>query len=513
MAEKTVALFLAIILIAGFALRLFSLRFGILSEPDVFLYASVANQTLHNGFHITATLSGVPPVAYREGPPLVLLPAFLALISKQSVYSVMMWLAPCFSLLGIIVAYLLAFELSKNKYTALLAALIYAFLPAALGRGMAGMWRGEVAVPAILGLAMLMFIKWMTKNKTVYAIASLLLTGLAVYWWQGGFYALACVGLFLLGYMAYQIWTYWQLTEHLGLMSPLKKNRIMHLMLLVLIFLAFPLAEKTMWYMNPNISVSEQAPMSIPLFMYYYADWVAFVAIAGAVIAAWYGASEKYDAAEYAMFCMFVPTLIMQFLEVRWTALFALPVAVYGAYGAYALITMFKPKREILLPIGAFAVILLVGMGCLAAWRCLPAPNLTPQLFQASEWLGAHTPANSLVLTLWIDGSVVESIGHRESYSDSIMGGTGMPGFGQFLLAKAGNFTYLNKTLNYSRPNYMLVRKFWIEEVPSIGVEGDMLMTVSPAGKNIEELINGTAPYPIVYNNSDVTIYYISNTR
>lgn len=499
------------VLVAGLCLRLLPLRFNSLIEPDVYIYSYVANQTLHNGFHISSTFSGVPPQPYGEGKPMVLLPAILALLNGQSVYSTMLWLAPFFSVLGIILAYLLALELSKNRYAALMAAVIYAFLPAALSRGIAGEWRGEVAVPIILGFAMLMFIRWNSRKKLGYALAGSTLALLAYFWWNGGVYAVACIGLLVTEYLAYRL-----LKPKFS--NPINLNRALHLMLLLLVLLAFPFASKFIWGLNPNISVTEQAPMSIMSLLYYYGGWVMFVALAGAIIAAYFGSSDwKFDAPEYAMFCMFVPTLLMQFLEIRWIALFALPVSVYGAYGLYALVKLAKPKLIVLLPAMSFVLVLLIvvlvlliGFGCVFAWKSAPSANLTPQLFAASEWLGSNTPSNSLVMTLWPDGSVVEGIGHRESYSDSIMAGTGMPGFGRFLLDKAGNFTYLNQALDLSRPDYLLVRKFWLQEVPAIAVESKMSMYTNSTGTNLQELINGSAPFPIVYNNSDVTIYKIN---
>lgn len=514
MQTKSVLIVIAILLVLGAALRLTTLRYNALFEPDTYVYASVANQTLHNNFQLTSGLSGVPPNPYPEGLPLVYLPAILSYLSGQSVYAVIEWLAPFFSLLGIPLAYLLAYELSKNRYAGILAAFIYAAMPAAFSRGMAGMWRGEVVVPILFGFSFLLLIRWYASRRTLNAVGAALLFFGALVWWNGGKYVLASLLILGSSYIAFVLAKRWK--------PSLDPNKIAYAAGIGLLLLAAPFAYQ--YYnaainlggnLNVGATITEQMPPSAVSLVYYY-NWVFFLAIAGVIIGAYYGRSQDFDMAQYAMFSMFVPTFALQLIAVRWSALFALPAAVYGAYGIYALMKMLKPSRTVVLSAVLFCIITLSGFGAIFSWNTSPY-DVTPGVLAASSWIGSNTPTNSLVMTLWPDGSVVESIGHRESYSDSIMGGTQMPGFGRFLFAKAGNYTYLNRTLDLSRPNYLLVRSYWRQESVAISVEAGLGFNTSINGTNLQQLINGDAPFRKAYIGNDINgtivIYNLSRAQ
>ena len=43
-----------------------------------------------------------------------------------------------------------------------------------------------------------------------------------------------------------------------------------------------------------------------------------------------------------------------------------------------------------------------------------PADQINPQFIQALAWMYNNTPSNSVVLTLWPDGSVVEGVAQRK---------------------------------------------------------------------------------------------------
>lgn len=517
MNTKTLFIIMTVLIIAGAVLRFATLQYPTLFEPDNYVYASVAAQILHNGFQPTSQLSGVPPQPYPEGLPLVYLPAILAFLTGQSVLAIIEWLAPFFSLLGIPLAYTLTYELSKNQHASLLAATIYAFLPAALSRGMAGMWRGEVAVPILLGFSALMLIKWYSNRKPLYAIASIILFVACIVWWNGGAYVLLSLAILTVGYLVFRLLK--------SRSSPLLSNRAAHIAALMIAALgslaAFHYYSASVGLqstLNIALTVTEQMSPTILSLIYYYAIWVLFFALAGVMIAAYYENSEKFDMAQYVLFAMFIPSFFLQLLAIRWSALFALPVAIYGAYGLYAVFKVFKPSPTIVLGTTMAAIIILIGFGWLFAWGTVPQGGLDPQIVSAVSWLNNNTSSNSLVMTLWVDGPAVEAIGNRESYSDSIQGGTQMPAFGQFLFAKAGNYTYLNKTLNRSKPNYLLVRGYWLaNESIALIVEsghsiylnnnsGQFLNTTNVQqlinGTNLQWFVNGTAPFKKVYDNN-----------
>ncbi len=501
------SLFVAILLI-GLILRLVPLQYpSPWAEPDVLIYAYIANMTLHNNFQIPATtLSGVPPKPYPEGLPLVYIPAILAYLSGQSTYSIIGWLAPFISLFGIPLAYLLTYELSKNKYASLYAAFLYAIMPAVLYRGSYGEWRGGVTVPILLGYSFLMLIYAYNKKRVAYGFGFAALFITAFFWWNGALYIIPCAGLLLVAYIMYKV-----LTPYI---EGRRLNMAIHLILVLLSILTIVVAYGyVIGNSGPDgqVAVAEAAPPSVFSIYVYYGFWASFFALAGFFVVLWYGNTRQYNIANYAILALALPTSMLQVLELRWMSLFALPFIIYAAYGTYALIRLLHINGRGLVMILALAIAIPAYGSISFVSQFAPAPNLTPQLFNASNWIAQNTPSNALILTLWPDGSVVEALGHRESYSDSIMGGTQMPAFGQFLYAKAGNYSFLESQLDKSRPNYFLVRKSWLYEQTAIVAEAfDTSNSMSVNGTNFQMFILGKAPFPVVYSNNDITIYNIS---
>jgi hypothetical protein len=86
-------------------------------------------------------------------------------------------------------------------------------------------------------------------------------------------------------------------------------------------------------------------------------------------------------------------------------------------------------------------------------------------------WMRNNTPSNSTVLALWPDGSVVEGWANRTSYMDSVGGenGTRIYSFAQFLFSTSPDTGYL---YGIDKPDYLIVRNFWYEELGGIAQEG-----------------------------------------
>ena len=201
LARKQTFAFLLLILLLGAVLRLYPavvVWHNLFYEPDVYIYYSVASQTLANHFIITSKLSGVPPRPYAEYPGLVLFPATISYLTGISVYSIIEFSPVLMGLLGIIVVYLLAYEFIKQHWFALFAAFLYSVLPATLYRSIAGEYRGEVFVPVFLAFAMLLLIKMNRKNM-IWTVPSFIgLIALSIAWWSGGIYAIIAPTLFFI---------------------------------------------------------------------------------------------------------------------------------------------------------------------------------------------------------------------------------------------------------------------------------------------------------------------------
>lgn len=509
---------LVLILLLGLALRVYPAIHhpGMFMEPDVYIYYSVASQTLAHNMTITSQLSGVPPNRYSEFPGLVLVPASLALLTGYSPGLFIEWLPVLMGLLGILLVYLLAYEFMHTRWMALLASFLYAVLPAALYRSMAGEYRGEVFVPVFLAAIMLLLIK--TDRRTAWWTVppAIGLAALSIWFWSGGIYVLVPIGLFICAALAFKLFP--RVLKRTAA-DPLLKNRLTYAVLVAGAMIAYPLALYLFSYFANLVGgftkfqtsfISELAPVSVSYLFTYYA-WVFIAAIIGLGLMVYYGRKETFYKPQFALFSLFLPSIVMMSLAARWLILFAVPGTIYGAYAVFALFSMFPvPKRtQMIIVVGLCAVALMLGLDMILPLA--PADFINPQFLSALSWLRANTAANATILTMWPDGSVVEGYALRESYSDSIMSqDTNYTiGFERFLYAKAGNYTYLDKV----NPTYLLVRQPWLYETYGILIEVGYPLNTSYNGTNMQQFlqINGTRapPYPVAYKNNDTIIYRI----
>jgi len=515
--RKQTLAFLLLILVLGAALRLYPAMVhwnNMFAEPDVYIYYSVASQTLANHLTITSMLSGVPPRAYSEYPGLVLFPAIISYLTGISVYSIIEFSPVLMGLLGIIAVYLLAYEFMKNRWMALFAAFLYSVLPAILYRSIAGEYRGEVFVPVFLAFAMLLLIKMNRKNM-IWTVPSFVgLTALSIAWWSGGMYAVIVPILF---FVSAAIFTYLPKVLRRTAYKPLLRNRITHMLIIILIagaYLIAPLIAPTIPYLQKIIGyiqfpsqtsyIAELAPTSVAYILNYYA-WVWVAAIMGLGLMIYYNKKETFHRSQYALFALFLPAIVMETIAIRWLILFSIPACIYGAYLIYALITVFQTHKQsaIIIVCGLAVIPLILGVHFVATLQ--PADFLNQQFISALSWMKNNTATNATVLTLWPDGSLVEGVADRESYSDSIMGQSTpyVVGFEKMLYAKAGNYSYIQSI----KPSYLLVRRVWLNETIGILIQINRPLNTTYNGTDLQQLVNGTAPFPIVFRNNDSIIY------
>lgn len=105
------------------------------------------------------------------------------------------------------------------------------------------------------------------------------------------------------------------------------------------------------------------------------------------------------------------------------------------------------------------------------SYTATQADGINPLFLQAMSWMKSNTPTNSTVITLWPDGSVVEAWANRSSYMDSVAGenSTRIFYFSRFLFNTSGDPQYF---YSIGRPDYLVVRSFWFDELGGIAQEG-----------------------------------------
>ncbi len=131
------------------------------------------------------------------------------------------------------------------------------------------------------------------------------------------------------------------------------------------------------------------------------------------------------------------------------------------------------------------------------------ADNINPLFLNATAWIKNNTAPNSVFLTLWPDGSVVEGWGNRTSVTDSVgsQNASKADPFAAWILNDSNNPSFLYSKIN-GKPNYLLVRYNWLLESQGIFTESGinpniesnysfgLLLPTTESSKNGSSIIN-----------------------
>ena len=264
------------------------------------------------------------------------------------------------------------------------------------------------------------------------------------------------------------------------------------------------------------------------------------------------GVDTRMSPAFLALLSYLAITGYLQLNAIRFNSLFALPVAILGAYAVYIIgkilfkrfgVPDARPTLYISaimalyllvstyyiltgrLPFGIYvnmliAVIISAVLSFVAAHRgasnifpyifimivviiifysvllsylgrisSAPADGIDPQFLAAMTWLKSNTPANATTLAVWPDGSVIEGWAHRQSSTDSVNGQNAA------LIKGFANFVLNSSTdMNYlnltGRPEYLVARYYWLSELPGIVEEAGINAAAAGNGYGIDQFTN-----------------------
>lgn len=179
---------------------------------------------------------------------------------------------------------------------------------------------------------------------------------------------------------------------------------------------------------------------------------------------------------------------------------------VYGAFVtvlalAYVVAARYAKDRRTLYLVSlalvvAFAV-LLTYIASVYIVGLFPADNINPQFISALAWMKNNTPSNSVVLTLWPDGSVVEGVANLTSVTDSVGSQNASKGqpFANWLFNSSPDPQFLTSSIN-GRPDYLVVRTTWLLETQGIYTESNITAPSSYYGYDqfmgLDERVNST---------------------
>ena len=151
------------------------------------------------------------------------------------------------------------------------------------------------------------------------------------------------------------------------------------------------------------------------------------------------------------------------------------PIAMLLLISVYAIIGIFLGRIK-LVYVGIAIIVIVVYFSIakctMESFTFTQADGINQQFLNAMTWMSntINTPANSTVLTLWPDGSVVEGWGNRTSYMDSVGGEDPIRifNFANFLLNETTDAQYISRI----HPDYFVSRQYWFVELSGLAQEG-----------------------------------------
>lgn len=506
--SKSHLIFLALILILGIYLR--ALPQGVLMEPDNYIYLSMANQALASNFTIPLTnnLSGFPQHnLFGESSGLIKLiiyPYALLSIFGVNLLTSMYLTVLLFAFVSILLAYFFTLRITKDQGTALLATLFMATMAAAVFKTSIIEWRGETFVPVIIGLGLFIWAEGLGQQsigkQIALSMAGIFICFQSAFIWNGGIYAYAVIASLLLLTLARRI----------GISLKLAFPVILIVAIAGLLYNASAI----LGAINQNGVQITEIQTTNPLFIIADFSFAFILALVGLYLLL----KEKIDTQAHtdAILSILIITMPLFMLQERWSILVALPIAILagiGLKGLWDLKGILFPEQTIKIMIGSIIALTII-LAVIQTMRTIPAESQTPSLFNALNYMALNTSPHSTYLTLWDDGSFIEGIATRTSYTDSVSGlnGTRVQAFDSFLLANATNLTYLGQI----KPDYLFIRRYWLEAgyVPSfekeIGLSNVPFNNTNYALLLKQQNISSKGIILIVvYKNANETIYKI----
>ncbi|MDE1855988.1 MAG: hypothetical protein KGH49_02010, partial [Candidatus Micrarchaeota archaeon] len=184
----------------------------------------------------------------------------------------------------------------------------------------------------------------------------------------------------------------------------------------------------------------------------------------------------KMNEALLVFVAYYAVTAYLQMHAVRFNSLLSIPLAIFTAYTMYWVLLWLKNFNKFSFFLGVILLVAIIGyiMYIDAGYTAslIQADNINPNFISAMGWVHNNTSPNSVFLTLWPDGSVVEGIGNRTSVTDSVgsQNKSKAGPFAAWLFNTTKDGQFLTSSIN-GRPNYLLVRYTWLLETSGIYTE------------------------------------------
>jgi len=225
-----------------------------------------------------------------------------------------------------------------------------------------------------------------------------------------------------------------------------------------------------------------------------------------------------FDAGLLVLIALFALTAYLQMNAIRFNSLLSVPLSIFSAFTVYWLLSFAKKWKYAYYAGYVLLAVLVVYLFLTASQYVLglyPADNINTPFINAMFWMRNGTlngtiPGNSVVLTLWPDGSLVEGIANLTSVTDSVgsQNISKADPFAAWLFNSSDDGRFLTSSIN-GRPDYLVVRTSWMTETGGIFTESEIDTNASYYGYNqftgVNENINATTQKLTFFDGSGLT--------
>jgi asparagine N-glycosylation enzyme membrane subunit Stt3 len=193
-------------------------------------------------------------------------------------------------------------------------------------------------------------------------------------------------------------------------------------------------------------------------------------------------------------------TAYLQMHAIRFNSLLSVPISIVSAYTIYWIVCFFKRYK-----LAYYASYILVALLIIYMFQTdlnyitglAPADQINSNFINAMLWLKNNSATNSVVLTLWPDGSVVEAVANLTSITDSVGSQYAYVAnpFAAWLYNASSHPEFLLSNLS-KKPDYLVVRSTWMYETGGIFTESGINVSSNQYGYNpfsgLKESVNDT---------------------
>lgn len=426
-----------------------------------------------------------------------------------------------FTILGAVMAYLLARRITSSALAGLFASLLYAISQIGVYTDSFNRWAGDSFVPIIFMVIVFLFLQFLEEWKANKRKAILLILAILVLMvfcqalWFGGLYVYPAIIFVSITLIFYRYSS---------------NPRIVWGSLLLLLAIAWILLETIPglnfinWTLTLTFShlsgqliefLGQFEPMAYQTAtlysnFYFSSVWFASGFLTGiflVLVTMWKYKPENSSQknAYHVMLALILFGMPFALNDGRFNSILYLPICILGGCSVAGISKKHLKSYCVTVILLLMIVILFASVQILTT---APYIGINSQFKSACLWIANNTPLNSTFLTFSGDGTAVQYWGHRQTYTDTNIedNQTKINAYYYFLTAEAGNFSYLNEI----RPDYFVLQSFPSQINPNNITGTNLKYFALELAKKENAFSSDGVTMTLVYSQNYTLIYKIS---